>query len=388
MSTPVPRSAVKRLLFSLLPLAGLVAGWEVIARVLDVAECRPIEPDAGQWPEMMGDAELLWRLRPSFTRPGLRPNEVVRTNTLGVRDQDMPGPKHRRERRIVLLGDSTVFGWGVADGETWADYLKQELQAQLAPLQITVINLGVPGYSSLQSLRLMDEVGWQYEPDVLIVASLFSDASIDTFQDATALALTAPVGSDLLHRSRTYCGLYMTWAEHYAATQGGHNQVLMPGIIRHEEWLAQADAVRDRARVPPDQYQESLRRFVDEAEEHDAEVVFAVLAHEWDIGQWTTHSSPPPQEGQTLPWALHRAVMAAQAAALSVPLISFPEVFAGARDHSGLFQDPVHPTAAGMKLMARATAEVLLENREALNLHSSAPRPAPPQRTAPGAEQP
>ena len=62
-------------------------------------------------------------------------------------------------------------------------------------------------------LRLLEEVGWSYEPDLVIVSNLFSDCNIDAFQDRVAMRLTNPQPSGmerLFQQSRLYCACYMS----------------------------------------------------------------------------------------------------------------------------------------------------------------------------------
>ena len=72
-------------------------------------------------------------------------------------------------RRIVLLGGSTVQGYGVSKTEN--------LQANLSVLSETeydVVNLGAAGYTSSQIVEMLPEV-WDLKPDVLVVYTGHND---------------------------------------------------------------------------------------------------------------------------------------------------------------------------------------------------------------------
>ena len=91
---------------------------------------------------------------------------VVTTNDEGLR---MSARKVRTPGvdRVVLLGDSTTFGWGVDDGSTIADALATGLSS--AGERVEVLNAGQPGYSTTQMGSLYDRVLHLYDPDVVVV---------------------------------------------------------------------------------------------------------------------------------------------------------------------------------------------------------------------------
>ena len=72
--------------------------------------------------------------RDDFLRDDLRPgasivflDQPLTINRWGMRDRDYPLAKPGGTYRIALLGPSHVMGSGVADGQTFADYLEEEL---------------------------------------------------------------------------------------------------------------------------------------------------------------------------------------------------------------------------------------------------------------------
>jgi lysophospholipase L1-like esterase len=72
--------------------------------------------------------------------------------------------------RIVILGDSFVDGYTIPV----QDRFSEVLEANLRP-QFEVINLGVAGYSTDQELLLLDQEGWKYEPDLVVLAFYYND---------------------------------------------------------------------------------------------------------------------------------------------------------------------------------------------------------------------
>ncbi len=89
----------------------------------------------------------------------------INTNSQGLRgsrDYSIQKPAHTT--RVVSLGDSFVFGWGVKDNETFSARLEQ-----FDP-NLEVLNFGVAGYGLDQILLSYRELVREYQPDVVIVA--------------------------------------------------------------------------------------------------------------------------------------------------------------------------------------------------------------------------
>ncbi len=67
----------------------------------------------------------------------------------GARQLPCASGAQHAANRVYLLGDSQTFGWGLADGETWANRLQCRLNRML-PGRFQVISLGVPGTQAEQ----------------------------------------------------------------------------------------------------------------------------------------------------------------------------------------------------------------------------------------------
>ena len=101
-----------------------------------------------------------WLPRRGFRQRG-RPETTI--NDSGYR-----GPAYRHARtpgtpRIVMMGDSLAFGYGVADDETSS----RQMERVGAPLE--VVNLAVQGYGTDQALLRFEREGVLYHPDVVIL---------------------------------------------------------------------------------------------------------------------------------------------------------------------------------------------------------------------------
>jgi hypothetical protein len=103
----------------------------------------------------------------------------VSTNANGVRGRREYARERGGERRIVVIGDSFAFGWGVSDRETYAARLEASLP------RCEVLNLGVGGYGTDQMLLMLESEGVRYRPDLVIVGvvSADTDRNIVSFRD-------------------------------------------------------------------------------------------------------------------------------------------------------------------------------------------------------------
>jgi lysophospholipase L1-like esterase len=93
------------------------------------------------------DEELIYSLKPSQKRIAESAEfvERVTTNRHGLRDDEI-GPRDSFEKRIVVLGDSMVFGHGVDDHETFPNQLEAIYRDEHRA--VDVINAGVKGYGT------------------------------------------------------------------------------------------------------------------------------------------------------------------------------------------------------------------------------------------------
>ena len=126
------------------------------------------------------DPEGLFTLRPhhQLMWPAPELSGTVTINSQGFRGPDPdtlpPG------RRILVLGDSFVFGWGVDDGETLPARLEAILNAGSPPGGgVCVLNLGVPGYGPGREAALLRRRGIPLEPDLVLLVLTESNDVLD-----------------------------------------------------------------------------------------------------------------------------------------------------------------------------------------------------------------
>jgi lysophospholipase L1-like esterase len=172
-------------------LAALPLGLVLAALALElVARLRVSDPIAGQESitPMLAEAEggeLAYVLRPLAedgvrypARRGGQPFCIeYRVNSHGFRDRERTLEKPPDTYRIALLGDSSVFGHGVA----LEDSLPAKLERRFTELEpaprVEVFNCGVYGYNTRQELALLRKRVIAFEPDLVVVLFNYNDVT-------------------------------------------------------------------------------------------------------------------------------------------------------------------------------------------------------------------
>jgi len=118
------------------------------------------------------DAVLGWKMKPNISGT-IDMVDVegipVRSNSLGFWDRDFPIQKTSGRSRILFLGDSFTWGLGVRESERFTNVLAA------ANPQWEILNFGVPGYGTDQSLLVWQHLALRYQPDVVVLTVYEND---------------------------------------------------------------------------------------------------------------------------------------------------------------------------------------------------------------------
>jgi lysophospholipase L1-like esterase len=112
-----------------------------------------------------------------------------RLNGLGLRDAEFAVPRPPGERRVLMLGDSITFGFGVPDDEAVFPALVERRLNESPPLsggeRFDVLNAGIPGSVTGHWVRLWRRIGRHYDPELVVLVFFLRDgtstASIPAF---------------------------------------------------------------------------------------------------------------------------------------------------------------------------------------------------------------
>ncbi len=153
-----------------LVLGSLVFGFilvEIAARLVMPA------PLKWQYPQVLfvKDDHLYFRLRPgqsTFTA-----DKPVSVNDDGLRDPRPSIAPRSDEPRILFLGDSVTFGYGVDQADAFPARTGQILESR--GFKVDVVNAAVPSYNTEQEVEYFLRHGHELNPDIVVVGFHWND---------------------------------------------------------------------------------------------------------------------------------------------------------------------------------------------------------------------
>ncbi len=335
------RRALYALVVLVLFLGLLEGGARLVGRgVLHQATSPPPARQDGA-PNLPGNPYLLWEMV-----PGQRQEVGVSSsiNRHGLRGPEWELEKPEGVRRVMAVGDSSVYGFGVYDNEVFTAVLDER-----AGDSVQVINSAVPGYSTFQTVNLLKIRSLALSPDVLVVGNLWSDNNFDTMVDREMMAAYGTFGNRTSRRIRSVLDLSAAFriADYLLRVKSREPDPNKVGWMegRPEGGLARRVEINDYARN-----METMAELVHEA---GGEVMFLILANQEDLA--------PSGHGPAA-WDPYRDVMRDTALRHGAPVVDVPALFrASGLGPSDLFIDAMHPSARGHELIADGIQAALFD---------------------------
>jgi lysophospholipase L1-like esterase len=270
------------------------------------------------------------------------------------------------------------MGIGVEAGETYSARLQELLAQGLRPRPVTVINAGISGYSSFQSLKYLELRGLRLKPDMILFYHELNDYLPSTIRDPGQSEVEMLqtdkqlYDSGLVRLNRWFLGrsaLYRLASYAYARRRirklsitpertsgglrnpqeeigiaGGYNPVCYPFRITEEDGRRQADEIYPATigrRVSAEERLDNLRRLV-------------ALCRKHGIALVVMHPSYRPT-------SRHACLLTRFCAENRVPLFETHEILHPAGSAPGsMFVDAMHPTAAGHRALAEGLSLLIL----------------------------
>ena len=127
-----------------------------------------VSPERDQFWEY--DSLLGWEHEPG--QEGIFETQQFRTsvqiNDKGLRDRPHTYERQNDQERILVLGDSFAWGYGVEESERFSQLLEKSIDVE-------VINAGVSGYSTDQELLWYQNEGNKYDTDLVLLVVTGND---------------------------------------------------------------------------------------------------------------------------------------------------------------------------------------------------------------------
>ncbi|MFT5287914.1 MAG: lysophospholipase L1-like esterase [Planctomycetota bacterium] len=107
----------------------------------------------------------------------------IRTDSRGFRGPEREMPKPAGTKRILFIGDSVTFGWGVNAEDTFVSMIEEEFAVRekgqatnpANTFRLETVNGGHLFHDSTQERGVLEEAGLDYEPDVIVLVFVSND---------------------------------------------------------------------------------------------------------------------------------------------------------------------------------------------------------------------
>ncbi len=124
--------------------------------------------------------DVVYDLKPHLE--GIFQGKPVQTNSMGMRDKEYPLAKPPNTFRIVGLGDSVMFGWGVSESESYLEIVEQELNKNgVSDKKFEVLNFAVPGYNTAMEVATFERKAIAFDPDLVVIHFVRNDSEVPLF---------------------------------------------------------------------------------------------------------------------------------------------------------------------------------------------------------------
>jgi len=280
----------------------------------------------------MGDPDLGWKLRPGLERTSWLGMPVTTTRDGFRAAHEFPRPK--RGPRVVCVGDSVTFGYGVLDpGQVYPGILERLLRRRPAMAQADVVPMGVPAYSTYQGRLWLEGEIDALDPDVVTILFGFND--------------TSPGWSDR-------AALSTWWLQRAARHLVYGSQALTHLMVGMRPFLDKPSPgpPRYRPRVTTGEYLENIRAMAELARARGARV--AVIAQVY-------RERSPDRPDQDRMIAANRDALERACAGWNVPFLEVPLLTeAKAGENQAFFVDREHPSPLGHQLLAERLFDLVV----------------------------
>lgn len=286
------------------------------------------------------DPQLYWRLKPNQQCSTKVDRKPVQINSHGTRGPEFSIAKPANTIRILLLGDSRTFGWGLSEDETYSARLQKLLQAEVGnAAKVEVINAGVNAWSYPQMAVYLREHGLEFSPDIIVLAdaNLWTQFSEQSSPEFVKSFLRRVWLKNFLRQFAIYHYFVEIQLRDYYER---HRSKFIPvdpkqDLLFKEEQQADPDAV----------FRHAIENICQLSQIKGIQPILISLPTE---GDWKLTETPAPLRAKRL-----------VAKKTGVPLVEMSDIIQSKNEILYLDADPVHFNARGNELIAISLFETL-----------------------------
>lgn len=107
------------------------------------------------------------------------PDSIIKTNSLGLRNQEIADPKPEGTKRILYLGDSFTVGIGVRDEQSYPRQTETMLNQIIMGQKIETINAGLNGAETSYYYLFLKNSAELIKPDIVVIGFMPSNDVYD-----------------------------------------------------------------------------------------------------------------------------------------------------------------------------------------------------------------
>jgi hypothetical protein len=155
-------------------------------RTLEVASSKPRSAIEGRRVAMIDvirtspDDRIVFELKPGMRDVPFK-GAPLSTNRFGFRGPDVPVEEGPDTVTIVGLGDSVMFGYGVADGMDYLSILERLLRQRHPGKDWRCINTAVPAYNTVMEVHTLRTKALRFGPDLVILGLVVNDLGLPPY---------------------------------------------------------------------------------------------------------------------------------------------------------------------------------------------------------------
>jgi len=289
-------------------------------------------------------------------KPGYERGNFERINELGFRGDEITAKKPEGVYRVVAIGGSTTFGVYLPWQQSYPYYLQQVLRERLGTDAVEVINAGMTGSTTAESLHRLFTQILPIEPDMVIIYHGYNDLFprvFDNYQeDYYHWRKSDPNNPPGMTR-------FYLWRLALRALNptSFHENYDLQRYIWKTENLPESDTERlvnfdDSSNAA---FTRNLDYMITTLKAKNIQPVLASFAIYPDIWHWNDYFPAYVWEEGI---RQNNVTITALAEQYELPLVPFAEAVTGAR-YRDLYNDSIHMTSEGNVLKANVFADML-----------------------------